>query len=424
MRFATTSNTFMTELSMKLKTLLLAFLAVVTVGLKAQNPPNYQNLSGRNSLNVITTAVPFLMIAPDARAGSMGDAGVSSEPDVFSMHWNPAKYANIQSDMVVGLSYSPWLRNLVPDMNLAYLAFSKRIDNMSAIGASLRFFTLGDIQFTNEQGFYMGTYRPSEWALDATYSRKLTDHLSGAVAGRFIYSNLTQGQFVGGASTSAGISVAADVAVYWEKEVNWFSDIGSSFAWGINVSNIGNKLGYSETSIKKDFIPTNLRLGPTLKLDLDEYNQISFSLDINKMLVPTPPIYRRDTVTGQPILIPGTDKFEIFSGRDDDVSVVAGMLQSFYDAPGGFAEEMRELYYSVGVEYWYNKAFALRGGAFYEDKTKGNRKFFTLGAALRYNVFGLDFSYLVPIDSRNNPLQNTLRFALTFDLDAANRNRK
>lgn len=409
-------------LYMKMKHLALVALSVLLFF--NANSQTYQELSGRNSLNVITTAVPFLMIAPDARAGAMGDVGVSTSPDVFSMHWNPAKYANIQSDMMVGLSYSPWLRNLVPDMNLAYLGFSKRLDANSAIGSTLRFFTLGDIQFTDENGDDRGTYRPSEWALDATYARKLTDHLSGAVAGRFIYSNLTQGQFVGTTETSAGISVAADVAVYWEKEVEWFKDIDATFAWGVNISNIGNKLGYSETSIKKDFIPTNLRFGPTLKLNIDEYNKIAFSVDINKLLVPTPPVLKRDSITGNPILIPGTDKYEIAKGRDDEVSVVAGMLQSFYDAPNGMSEEFRELYYSFGVEYWYNNAFALRGGAFYEDKTKGNRKFFTLGAALKYNVFGLDFSYLIPVDARNNPLQNTVRFALTFDLDAASRARK
>lgn len=419
-RLATISKHNITRLSMKLK---ITFLALLTAFGGYVQSQTYQELSGRNTLNVITTAVPFLMIAPDARAGSMGDVGVSSNPDVYSMHWNPAKYAVMESDMSVGLSYSPWLRNLVPDMNLAYLAFAKRVDQNSSVAATLRFFTLGDIQFTDEFGGDNGTYRPSEWALDATYSRKLTDHLSGAVAGRFIYSNLTLGQNVGGASTSAGVSAAADVAVYWEKEVAMFRDIDSKLAWGINISNIGTKLGYSSSSIKKDFIPTNLRFGPTLHLTIDDYNEISFSLDVNKLLVPTPPIYKRDSVTGNPIPIPGTDNYEILSGMDDEVSVVAGILQSFYDSPGGFEEEMRELSLSFGAEYWYNKVFAIRGGAFYEDATKGNRKFFTLGAGLRYNVFGLDFSYLIPIDSRNNPLQNTLRFALTFDLDA-NKNRK
>lgn len=394
----------------------LFFMIALTVSLMKVQGQNYNNLSGSSDgLNVITTAVPFLIIAPDARAGAMGDAGVSSSPDVYSMHWNPAKYAVFEKDMSLGLSYSPWLRNLVPDMNLAYLAFSKRIDNMSTVAATLRYFSLGDIQFTNDAGVEQGVYRPNEWAFDATYARKLTENLSGAVAGRFIYSNLTQGQFVQGAETSAGISVAADVAIYWAKDVNWFSDMSANFAWGVNISNIGNKLGYSKTSIKKDFIPTNLRLGPTLTLELDDYNTMAFSIDINKLLVPSPPIYKRDD-EGNPIPIPGTDKYEIESGKDNDVNVVPGMLQSFYDAPDGFSEEMRELSLAVGTEYWYNKVFALRGGFFYEDKTKGNRKFFTLGAGLRYNVFGLDFSYLIPVDSRNNPLQNTLRFALTFDL--------
>lgn len=398
---------------MKIKILFLATLIIA--GLQSQGQDyNYSNLAGGN-LNVITTAVPFLMIAPDARAGAMGDAGVSTSPDVYSMHWNPAKYAVLDKDMSIGLAYSPWLRNLVPDMNLAYLAFHKRINDMSAVAATLRYFSLGDIQFTDNEGNPQGTYSPNEWAIDATYSRKLTDKLSGAVAGRFIYSNLTQGQFVQGAATSAGTSVAADVAVYWEDDVTWFKDIDAKFSWGINISNIGTKLGYSEASIKKDFIPTNLRFGPTLTLELDDYNSLAFSIDVNKLLIPTPPIYKRDS-SGNNVPIPGTDKFEIYAGMDDDVSVVGGMIQSFYDAPDGFGEEMRELSLAVGTEYWYNKVFALRGGFFYEDKSKGNRKFFTLGAGLRYNVFGLDFSYLIPIDSRNNPLQNTLRFALTFDL--------
>lgn len=403
---------------MKLKTFILVALVIVGLQSRGQDDFNYNNLAGGN-LNVITTAVPFLIIAPDARSGAMGDAGVSSSPDVYSMHWNPAKYAVFEKDMSIGLAYSPWLRNLVPDMNLAYLAFHKRIDDMSAIGATLRYFSLGDITFTDINGTELATYSPNEWALDATYSRMLTDKLSGAVAARFIYSNLTQGQNVQGAATSAGISVAADVAVYWEDDVNWFRDIDARFAWGVNISNIGNKLGYSEASIKKDFIPTNLRFGPTLTLELDDYNSLAFSIDVNKLLVPTPPIYKRDE-NGNPIPIPGTDKFEIAAGMDDDVSVVGGMIQSFYDAPDGFSEEMRELSFAVGTEYWYNKVFALRGGFFYEDKSKGNRKFFTLGAGLRYNVFGLDFSYLIPIDSRNNPLQNTIRFALTFDLGTGN----
>lgn len=398
---------------MKFKILFSAVLIICGYQLKAQN---YGNLSGRNSgLNVITTAVPFLMIAPDARAGAMGDAGVSSEPDVYSMHWNPAKYAVIKSDFSFGLAYSPWLRNLVPDINLAYLSAAKRIDDMSTVAASLRFFTLGDIFFTND-GITGTYYRPSEWAFDGTYARKLTDNLSGAVAGRFIYSNLTLGQNVQGAETTAGISVAADVAVYWEKDVNWFADIGSHFAWGINIANIGNKMGYSKSSIKKDFIPTNLKFGPTLTLDLDDYNKIAFSVDINKLLVPSPPRYLLDS-NAAPVL-DDAGNYIIQDGKSNEVSVVSGMLQSFYDAPDGFSEEISELSVSLGTEYWYNEVFALRGGFFYEDKTKGNRKFFTLGAGLKYNVFGLDFSYLIPVDSRNNPLQNTLRFALTFDLGA------
>lgn len=393
---------------MKLRFLIVSLLFLTFTGLKAQN---YSNLSGGDN-NVITTAVPFMMIAPDARAGAMGDAGVSSSPDVYSMHWNPAKYAELKTDFNLGLSYSPWLRNLVPDMSLAYLAVAKKIDAMSTVAATIRYFTLGDINFTDIDGNEIGTYSPNEWAIDATYARKLTDNLSGAVSGRFIFSNLTQGQVVQGAETAAGWSIASDVAIYWQKDVNWFPDIHSNFAWGVNISNIGAKLGYNRTSIKKDFIPTNLRFGPSLKLDIDEYNTIAFSLDINKLLVPTPPIYADSTDEAGNLVI--------MDGKSDDVAVVKGIFQSFADAPGGFSEEMRELTYSLAVEYWYNKVFAIRGGGFYEDKNKGNRKFMTLGAGLRYNVFALDFSYLIPVNSKTdvgtNPLQNTLRFALTFNL--------
>jgi hypothetical protein len=365
-------------------------------------------------LKTITTAVPFLMIAPDARSGAMGDAGVSSSPDANSIHWNPAKLAFIDKAMGFSVSYSPWLRNIVPDISLAYLSGYKKIDDKQAFGMSLLYFSLGDITHTSEIGEAIGTYRPNELAIDASYSRKFSATISGAVTARYIHSNLTQGQYVGGSSTKPGNSIAADVSVYSNTPVT-FNNMNGIFAWGINISNIGEKISYTNDNTRKDFIPTNLRFGPSLTLDLDDYNKMTFMIDFNKLLVPTPPIYKVDS-NNYTVLDPQGNPI-ILKGKNPDVSVPLGMLQSFYDAPNGFSEELSEFTISTGVEYWYDKQFALRGGFFYEDKNKGNRKFFSLGAGLKYNVFGLDFSYLIPLEQQN-PLANTLRFSLLFDLDA------
>ena len=389
----------------------MAVMVAVGVRSYAQNQILGQSLNP----NVITTAVPFVSISPDARGGSMGDCGVASEADVYSMHYNPAKYTFLDQKMSVGLGYSPWLRNLVPDMNLAYLAFATKLNKESALGATLRYFSCGDITFTDGTGHELGTYRPNEWALDVTYSRMLTEYLSGAVAGRFIYSNLTQGITEG---SSVGWSVAADVAVYYKRPVEWFSDMDADFSWGVCVNNIGSKVSYDFTTLDKDFIPTTLRFGPSLKMELDEYNSLAFMVDVTKLLVPTPPTY-----------YPGTDS--LVYGMSDNVSVPVGIIQSFFDAPGysfndqgekvgkgPFYEELCEYNVGIGAEYWYNNVFAVRAGYFNETALKGNRKYVTLGAALKYNVFGLDISYLVPVNGTvgTNPLENTLRFNLTYDL--------
>ena len=397
------------------KGLFFILLVITSISyLQAQN--YYDEVAGQEGSRVITTAVPFQIIAPDARSGGMGEVGVASDPDASSMHWNPAKYAFIDKKFGFALSYSPWLRALVNDINLAYLAGFYKIDDRQAIAASLLYFSLGDITFTNEFGDDIGTYNPNEFSFDATYSRKFSEVISGAVAARFIYSNLTQGQFVQGAETSAGTSIAADAAVFYKKEVD-LGNIGSEVTWGINLSNIGNKISYSKTAVKKDFIPTNLRIGGGLNMLFDDYNTLAILVDFNKLQVPTPPIYERDSLTNQPVYdAEGNPVIE--KGMDPNVSPVAGIIQSWYDAPYGFSEEMREWAIAFGFEYWYAKQFSLRGGFFYEDKTKGNRKFFTVGAGLRYSVFGLDLSYLIPIEQQN-PLENTLRFTLHFNFDAA-----
>lgn len=391
---------------------LLIFLAGI-MSLQAQL--TYDEVGGKDRLNTITTAVPFLMIAPDARGGALGDAGVSTSPDANSMHWNPAKYAFVDKKMGFAISFSPWLRKLVNDIYLGYLTGYYKIDDRQTVAMGLRYFSLGQILFTDEIGNPLNYYSPYEFALDGTYARKFSDNWAGGIAARFIYSNLTQGQFVGGAESSAGISVAADVSVYYQNDVE-MGAIDGVFAWGMNISNIGTKISYNQTNIEKDFIPTNFRIGPSLKINIDEYNSMTFMLDINKLLVPTPPIYLRNDSTGQ--FIVGADGEKVIDkGMNPDVSVVSGMIQSWYDAPNGFSEELREFSFGGGVEYWYNNLFAIRGGFFYEDKTKGNRKFFTLGAGLKYNVFGIDFAYLIPLEQQN-PLENTLRFSLLFDFAA------
>jgi len=367
---------------------------------------NAQNRTSTTGANTITTGVPFLTIAPDSRAGAMGDAGVATSPDVNSQHWNPAKYAFAESEMGIALSYTPWLRNLVSDINLAYLVGYKRLDDRQTVSGSLRYFSLGDISFMSEYGDPTGQQSPNEFAVDMGYTRLLSDKFSGAVAIRYIRSDLTGGQMVGGVETHAGNDFAADVAFYYQNQIR-MNRKNSTIAAGNDISNIGGKFSYTDSETK-DIIPTNLKLGVSYKTEMDKYNTITFAFDANKLLVPTPDT----TKTG-----------DIITGLGATKSTVAGIFSSFSDAPGGMAEEFKEINFSVGAEYWYNKQFALRAGYYYEDATKGNRKFFTAGAGLKMNVFALDFSYLLPV-AQNNPLANTLRFTLSFDFEAFNKQRK
>lgn len=390
---------------MKIKKLLIAALLLVAAVSYGQRTPN-----------VITTAVPFISINPDSRGGAQGDCGVATSPDVYSMHYNPAKYAHMQDRLSIGLGYSPWLRNLVPDMNLAYLAAAYKINDRSAVALSLRYFSAGEVDFRDQYNQPLGAYNPNEWAIDATYSRMLGDYLSGAVAGRFIYSNLIQNQ---ADYARAGISVAADIGLYYLRPVEWFKTVDADISWGVAIKDIGSKVNYTTSSGRRDFIPTTLRVGAGLKLGLDEYNSLGFTFDLTKLLVPTPPIR-----------VPGTDS--ILYGRDNDVAVVQGIIQSFYDAPGyslnqstmqyehigTFYEELCEINVGVGVEYWYNNLFSVCAGFFNEPNLKGGRRYVTVGAALKYSMFGLDVSYLIPVGTKygSNPLENTLRFNLTFNL--------
>jgi len=381
---------------MKNKALIISivvFLFTSFVPLTAQEEDAY---------NVIQTVVPFLTIAPDSRAGALGDAGVATSPDLYSMHWNPAKYAFIDGNGGFGMSYSPWLRALVPDINLAYLTGYYRIDSKQVIATSLMYSSLGEIQFTDDYGNYQRDYNPNEFSVDLAYSRLFSKHWSGGVALRFIYSNITGGMLVGTTETKAGIAFAADASAYYTTDLELGEKDGKISA-GINFSNIGSKMSYT-TDVDPDFIPMNMRLGTTFSVNLDKYNVLGISFDLNKLLVPTPPVYDIDGTT-------------ILDGKDPNVSTAVAIFQSFYDAPGGFSEEMKEFTQSIGVEYWYNQQFAIRAGYFNESEMKGNKKYFTVGAGFRMSVFSLDFSYLMPF-TQNNPLARTLRFSLGFEFDS------
>lgn len=362
----------------------------------AQKVIGISELDGR--VNTITTSVPFLTIAPNSRSGGMGDVGVATSPDANSQHWNAAKYVFIDNDFGVSISYTPWLHELVNDMSISYLSGYKRLNKISAIAVSLRYFSMGNIIFRNNSGGIIKPFNPNEFAFDVSYSMLLTEGFSGAITLRAIYSNLTGGISSSGSDTHAGKAIAGDIALFYTKDIT-LGGKHSNMSYGLQVSNIGNKISYTDDS-ESDFIPTNMKLGGALTHDFDEFNALTFSVDFNKLLVPTQPIYQDG---------------KIVKGKDPDVSVPTGMWQSFSDAPGGAKEELREINTALGLEYWYNKRFALRTGYFYEHATKGNRKFYTVGLGLKLNAFQVDFSYLLA--SQNNPLKNTLRFSLLFDFE-------
>ncbi len=353
--------------------------------------------------NVITTAAPFLLISPDSRSAAMGDLGAATSADANSIHWNASKLAFIEGDGGISISAAPWLRQLVPDIWFYYMSGYKKIDNKSTVGVSLRYFTLGDIQFTDDQGTSTGDYEPKEFALDGAYARKLSENLSLGVALRFVLSDLARGQ-VGSSGTEikAGMAGAGDISMTYMNDTK-LGGKDFDYTIGGNISNIGNKISYTNEA-NGDFIPINLRLGTFWNTQLDEYNEIGFGVDFNKLLVPTPQ-YTYDSLG------------EISGRVIADDPLINGMLSSFTDAPGGFKEELNEITISAGVEYWYAKQFALRAGYFYEADTKGSRKYMTFGAGLKYNVFQIDAAYLQPF-ARRHPLQNTIRFSLQFDLDA------
>jgi hypothetical protein len=388
--------------------------------LLVQGQVSYDEVDGRQ--NVIESTVPFLSIAPDSRGGSMGDAGVATSPDNNSQHWNPSKYAFIDGQGGVTLTYTPWLRNIVNDINLAYLTGYYRVDRQQVVSGSLRYFSLGSITFTDNEGEFVQLFNPNEFAVDLGYSRLFSEYISGGMVFRFIRSDLSGRMVTSGGETKPGIAYAADISAYYRRPIE-IEDKDAELSFGVNISNIGTKISYTEGQ-DKSFIPINLKLGSALKINLDDYNSVAFALDLNKMLVPTSPIYyAKDDILPNGDTVQSNQKI-IKYGYDPNVPSAVGMVRSFYDAPGGFKEELHEIMYSVGAEYWYRNQFALRGGYFHEHQTKGNRKYFTMGVGLKLNVFELDFAYLVPTSGRQNPLANTVRISLAFNFEKASVRRK
>lgn len=358
----------------------------------------------------ITTAVPFLNFAPDSRHSAMGDVGVATSPDAFSAHWNAGKLSFVEQDMGFSLSYSPWLGRLVNDMSVSYLTFFSRIDDVSAFGLDLRYFNMGDVTLTDIRGNSLGEFTPRDIAIGGTYSRKLSDKLGLGISARFIHSNLSGNlSSAGGAESRPGISVGTDVGLYYVSEVLGERRTGE-FSWGVTITNIGPKLTYN-SSEDLDFIPTNLRAGVAYKLNINELNSITFAFDLNKLMVPTPPILERDE--NGLLVTDENGNFIIERGRDPDRPLLNAMFTSFWDAPDGFSEELREFMISYGMEYSYNNIFALRTGYFYENPQKGGRRYFTMGFGINYQKLAFDFSYLVP-QVQNHPLAETLRLSLSY----------
>ncbi len=348
-------------------------------------------------INVVTTAVPFLRISPDARAGGMGDLSLATTPDASSPYFNLGKVPFNELNTGLNLTYTPWLKRLVNDVYLASLSGYHKLDENQSISAALRYFSLGSIQFTDNFGNPLQTFNPREFGIDVGYSRKLGERTGFGVGLKYIYSNLAGGS-VGGNTYKAGTTVAGDIGIYHNNQ----NEVGQGWAFGASLSNLGGKISYTDNADQRDFIPANLGIGTTYTSVLDESNRVMFGIDINKLLVPTPPAMG--------------DSAGLVAYRQK--SVVSSWFSSFGDAPGGFSEELKEFQVSAGAEYVYANQFALRAGYFYENKTKGNRRYFTTGVGVKYNVFGLNFSYLIPTGSgiNQNPLANTLRFSLVFDL--------
>lgn len=402
-------------------------LALTTLDATAQVGISEKDME-KLQLNTITTALPFMSITPDSRAGGMGEAGTALSGSSTSMYWNTSMLIFAEDKSEISVSYTPWLRNLTNDMHLSYVSGYYKFGR-HAVGGALRYFSLGEITYTDQSGGFIRNDKPNEFELTAGYAFKLSDRLSVGVNGKFAHSNLTGGYVVEGVDSRAAIAGAADVSFTYFNDQAKLGNIRGDYTFAFTLNNIGNKVSYS-SSQNRDFIPMNLKLANAYKMKFDKYNSLTVALEFQKLLVPTPAIYYKD-VNGDVTLI---------SGHSSDVGVIKGLVQSFYDAPGTplkdeqgnyiqnpdgsyqikkgskFVEELSEINIALGLEYWYNNLLAIRAGYFYEAPNKGNRQFFNVGAGLKYNRFGIDVSYLAAVGGRRSPLANTLRFTLRFTL--------
>jgi hypothetical protein len=378
--------------------------------------------------NTITTALPFMAITPDSRAGGMGDAGTALSPTSTSVYWNTSMLSFAKEKSELSLSYTPWLRQLTNDISLSYLAGYYRINKIHTIGGSLRYFSLGEITFTDVSGNVLRDDKPSEFELTGAYAFRLAKRLSIGINAKFAYSNLTGGLTVGGVNTKAGVVGATDFSITYRNDDAKIGNADGTYTFATTINNLGNKVAYSELS-QRDFIPMNMKIGNAFEAEFDDYNKVTFALDLQKLLVPTPAFY--DNVNGS---------YTMLSGMNGDVGIINGVMQSFYDAPGVVAkdengdyiqnndgsyaivkgtklkEELTEINIAAGIEWWYNDVLAFRTGMFYENENKGNRKFLNFGASLKYNMFSIDFSYLASVSGRSSPLANTLRFTLRLNM--------
>ena len=404
----------------------IVFLSVFLVHNISFSQSNSTATDDDLQLNTITTALPFLSITPDSRAGGMGEAGTALSGNSTSIYWNTSMLSFAEKKAEIGLSYVPWLRKITNDINLSYLSGYAKLSERHTLGGGLRYFSLGQITFTDASGDILREDKPSEFELTGSYAFKLNDKLSVGLNGKFAYSNLTGGLVTGGADTRPGVIGATDLSfTYFNPNAKLGTNEGQ-FIFATTLNNIGNKVAYSELA-RRDFIPMNLKVASSYKADLDKYNSVLLALEFQKLLVPTPPILDVDGAT-------------IISGRNNDVGVIAGLIQSFYDAPGvvetdengdyiqnddgsyqvkkgsRLKEELTEINIATGLEYWYNNVFALRTGFFYENRNKGNRRYINFGAGFNYNNLGIDMSYLVSVSGQDSPLANTLRFTLRFTI--------
>jgi hypothetical protein len=374
-------------------------------------------------LNTITTAMPFMSITPDSRAGGMGDAGTALSPSSLSIYWNTSNLIFAEDKNEIGISYVPWLRQLTNDIHLSYLSGYHKISDRHVVGGSLRYFSLGEITFTDANANYIREDKPAEFEITGSYAFRLSDKMAIGVNGKFANSNLTGGLVINGVDSKAARVGAADLSFTYFNDEARYGKTRGTYTFAATINNIGNKVAYSSTA-ERDFIPTNLKIGNALKFELDEFNSVTWSTDLSKLLVPTPPRYES---AGSDVIV---------AGRNSDVGTIPGMIQSFYDAPGAslkdengnilynedgteqikknskLSEEINEIMLATGLEYWYNNIIAVRAGVFYEAKTKGNRQYFNAGVGLKYNAFMIDISYLGSLNGRNNPLANTLRFTM------------